>query len=261
MKKFRHRRRYFPVVLPLVALMAGGQVASAAELAGETTAVETTATAADAEKTRVLIAKSQIYVGELIKTDESGVAQLQFLDETRMVVGPNSQLTIDEFVFQSDRTAKSLAVNVARGAFRFLSGSSDKTAYRIETPLATIGVRGTAGDITVNEDGSASFSIYDGAFRICTRERPRRRCAILEGRCSLVILNQELEFDWLKNVYERTEFLRDNFPFAFDDYRLQSSYRVDSGSCEMREYHVPEQDPTESAAAPPPPSPRDDNKD
>ena len=216
------------------ALLAFVSPALAADPAGEAAGVTANATASGEIGDRILQARGRIFSGDVIETDQTGVAQLEFLDETRMVVGPGSRLTIDDFVFQSNNTAQRLTVNAARGAFRFITGVSDKGAYTIRTPVATIGVRGTEGDITVHEDGSISASIYDnGAFRICSLEKPRR-CAVLEGSCSVIVLNKDFEFDWLQNIYERTGYMEENFPFAFGERRLQSPFQVSSGSCEFR---------------------------
>ena len=244
------------LALVTIAAITNVQPASAADPAGEAVDVTANAIASGEVGDRILETRSRIFRGDLIQTNETGIAQLEFIDETRMVVGPRSRLTIDAFVLQSGNTFRRLTVNAVRGAFRFISGRSAKEAYTIRTPVASIGVRGTEGDITVHEDGSISASIYDdGAFRICSLERPRR-CAVLEGSCSVIVLNTNFEFDWLRNIYERTDYMDENLPFAFDERRLRSSFQVSSGSCEMREPYAPgeseEPEPEPEPEEPPP---------
>jgi hypothetical protein len=53
------------------------------------------------------------------------------------------------------------------GAFRFVTGHSDKAAYKITTPLATIGVRGTTLDIR-SQRGQTIVNLQDGAASVCT---------------------------------------------------------------------------------------------
>ena len=53
------------------------------------------------------------------------------------------------------------------GAFRFVTGHSEKTAYKITTPLATIGVRGTTLDI-LSQRGSSTVVLQEGAASVCT---------------------------------------------------------------------------------------------
>src|SRR5262245_46599985 len=73
---------------------------------------------------RVLMLQGPVYMGDRIKTGAVGEAQLQFRDNTKLVVGPGSQLVIDKFVFNSESTAKSVSINAVRGAFRFITGGS-----------------------------------------------------------------------------------------------------------------------------------------
>ncbi len=90
---------------------------------------------------RVLAAEAPVYSGDKIITGPVGQAQVKFRDDTRLVVGPNSTMVIDAFVFEGD-TARQISINAVRGAFRFITGNSPKDAYKIITPTATIGVRG-----------------------------------------------------------------------------------------------------------------------
>ena len=91
---------------------------------------------------RVLMPAQAIYSGDRITTDAIGNAQIKFRDDTKLVVGPNSALVIDAFVFDKNDTARQVSISAIKGAFRFISGKSPKDVYKITTPTATIGVRG-----------------------------------------------------------------------------------------------------------------------
>lgn len=91
-----------------------------------------------------------VVLGDVITTDASGRAQLLFLDETRIVIGPNSHLVVERVLFDSSNTATDFTVGAVEGAFRFFSGKSDKSTYSIQTPNATMGIRGTEFDFTVS---------------------------------------------------------------------------------------------------------------
>lgn len=90
---------------------------------------------------RTLVLDGPVFSGDTVITGPSGNAQIKFRDNTKLVVGPNSTMKIDAFIFQGD-TARKITINAVRGAFRFITGSSPKDAYQITTPTATIGVRG-----------------------------------------------------------------------------------------------------------------------
>jgi ferric-dicitrate binding protein FerR (iron transport regulator) len=86
---------------------------------------------------------SGIFANERIRTGEASTAQLQFIDQTNLSVGPKSELVLDRFVYDPNRGKGSVVVQTGRGVFRWVSGSQDPTSYQIKTPVATIGVRGT----------------------------------------------------------------------------------------------------------------------
>lgn len=91
---------------------------------------------------RTLQVEAPVFAGDRIITGPVGEAQVRFRDETKLVVGPNSTLVIDAFVFADEDTARQISIEAVRGAFRFIAGSSPKDAYKITTPTATIGIRG-----------------------------------------------------------------------------------------------------------------------
>ena len=81
-------------------------------------------------------------MGDEIVASPRGLAQIRFVDNTRIVIGPNSRLTIDTFVFNPDLTAREVVVTAIEGTFRFISGNSPDEAYTIRTPTMTMGIRG-----------------------------------------------------------------------------------------------------------------------
>lgn len=91
---------------------------------------------------RILMTEAAVFSGDRIITGPIGEAQIEFRDNTKLVVGPNSTMVIDAFVFSDDNTARQISINALRGAFRFISGDSPKDAYSITTPTSTIGIRG-----------------------------------------------------------------------------------------------------------------------
>jgi hypothetical protein len=115
---------------------------AAAEPSGVVIAVVQQSEADGETGKRVLMPAAPVFSGDQILTGPIGEAQVKFRDNTKLVVGPNSKMVIDAFVFNNDDTARKISINAVRGAFRFISGKSPKDAYLITTPTATIGVRG-----------------------------------------------------------------------------------------------------------------------
>ena len=84
-------------------------------------------------------------------------AQITFSDDTKVQISEQSKLLIDDFVFDPAQVdAGKLSLKVAIGTARYASGQiahNDPASVKIETPTATIGVRGTDFSMTVDELG------------------------------------------------------------------------------------------------------------
>jgi len=95
---------------------------------------------------------------DLVQTG-NGVVGISFEDNTQVRVTENSKLIIDDFVYDpKNKTAGKLGLKVAMGTVRYASGSiahNNPSKVAINTPTATIAVRGTAFSMTVDEIGQS----------------------------------------------------------------------------------------------------------
>ncbi len=144
----------------------------------------------------VIEPKQSVFSGDKIETGPVGQAQIIFQDNTKLVVGPNSAMVIDAFVFDNNKTAKKFSINVVKGAFRFITGDSPKNAYQITTPTATIGVRGTEFDIAIEKEGTTRVANFEGMTHICKRDpaNPDQvgdNCVDVSEPCSLSVARPE----------------------------------------------------------------------
>jgi hypothetical protein len=116
---------------------------------------------------------SQINVGdavlrnETVRTGANSATRLVMIDSTNLSLGANSSITLDRTVFNGEHSYRDVTIRLTTGAFRFVTGHSDKNAYKITTGLATIGVRGTTLDI-LSQRGKTTVVLQDGASRVCT---------------------------------------------------------------------------------------------
>jgi hypothetical protein len=95
-----------------------------------------------------------LYAGDRVVTRPASAVGLTLHDGTQMAVGPNAMVTLQTYQFDSTTREGSLLVDVARGAMRMVSGliaRQDPRAVAVNTPTATIGIRGT--DFVVEVDG------------------------------------------------------------------------------------------------------------
>lgn len=98
----------------------------------------------------------------VLETVRDGRMDVEFLDKTRMIVGPSSKVKMDRFVYDPNRQAGDVAVSMSRGVMRFVTGRLASPSYKIRTPTATMGVRGTDFVVSVDETGATTVSVIDG---------------------------------------------------------------------------------------------------
>jgi hypothetical protein len=233
-----------------LAAAATAMPAQAVEPSGTAVAVLRNTAANGPGGDRTLETQGPVFSGDVVKTDQRGTAQIVFADETRMVIGPESQVTIDKFVFHGPAKPGTFAINALRGSFRFITGVSAKNAYSIATPTATIGVRGTAFDGYVDKDGTTTLMMWHGTVHICDKGEPRRRCTDISGACTVIQLDPQKRFNWVNDIYKRTDLIDRDVPFAFRQGLLKSDFRVASAGCDVRELNPP--NPNSHGGGPPP---------
>src|ERR1700738_355730 len=105
---------------------------------------------------------------ETVRTGLDSAARLVMADSTNLSLGPNATLKLDRAVFDDEHHYRDVAVRLTSGGFRFVTGHSEKPAYKITTPLATIGVRGTILDILSQPRGPTIVNLQEGAASVCT---------------------------------------------------------------------------------------------
>jgi len=104
---------------------------------------------------------------EIVRTGLDSAARLVMADSTNLSLGPSATIKLDRTVFNDEHTYRDIAIRLTTGAFRFVTGHSEKTAYKITTSLASIGVRGTTLDI-LSQRGKTTVVLQDGMSRVCT---------------------------------------------------------------------------------------------
>jgi FecR protein len=120
-----------------------------------------------------------IFPDETVRTGKDAVADLVFIDNTNLSVGPTSEVKLDKFVYDPAGSNGAVVIQATKGAFRFVTGSQDKRVYQIKTPFGTLGVRGTIVEMVVKPcdpgvpldqcgvqlklvEGNATFTLTNG---------------------------------------------------------------------------------------------------
>jgi hypothetical protein len=97
-----------------------------------------------------------------LATADKGALEVTFLDGSKLTMGQNSRLTVDEYVYTGPGGAGKQTIRYTKGLFRFLSGSIPKDQVKIETPTVTIGIRGTILRVSQAEGGEGLVSVDYG---------------------------------------------------------------------------------------------------
>lgn len=119
------------------------------------------------EKPRQLKAGASIGVLDQITTEANGHVHIRFVDNALVSVRPDSRLEILNYQYDAGNPeASSVKLNLLEGVTRAISGDAAKSArerFRMNTPIAAIGVRGT--DFVVSAtDESVRALVNEGAI-------------------------------------------------------------------------------------------------
>ena len=112
---------------------------------------------------RTVILGDNLIFRERIETRGDGLVQILLVDGSTFTVGANSDLVIDEFVYDPDAGTGRLVASFGKGVARFVGGKLSKNAggVTVKTPVGTIGIRGGIANLNVQGDESR-FSLLFG---------------------------------------------------------------------------------------------------
>lgn len=144
----------------------GAQVSHAAsgDRIGDAVSITNVVLANFEAQQRQLSSGDDVRQDETIEVDRDAQGQLKLEDNTKLALGPGSRLVLDKFVYDSEKRSGSIILNLTKGAFRFITGVAAKPTYVINTPNASITVRGTIFDVYVLSDNSVWLLLQEGAL-------------------------------------------------------------------------------------------------
>jgi hypothetical protein len=110
-----------------------------------------------------------VYEGDVVATGTDGRVGINFTDGTSFNLSSNARMALNEFVYDPNGKSNSTLFNLTKGTFTFVAGKVAKTGdMKIDTPVATMGVRGTTPHIEISDDGTFKFStlIEEGKSKV-----------------------------------------------------------------------------------------------
>jgi hypothetical protein len=100
-----------------------------------------------------------VYLGDVIQTGADGALSITFADGASFNVSRNARMKVDEFVYDPKGHSNSSLVSLTKGTFTFIAGEVAHTGDRkVDTPVGTMGIRGTAPRVEILDDGTVKFT-------------------------------------------------------------------------------------------------------
>lgn len=141
-------------LLTCLCILSFGAQADDSEIAGYVKTIRGSASIESSGRSSAISEGSAVRLGDRLRTGADASIGLTLKDNTMLSIGPNSELSIDEFVFSPATDQLGLSARLFSGTLHFISGVIAKlrpSAVRIVTPTATIGVRGTRFVVKTDE--------------------------------------------------------------------------------------------------------------
>src|SRR5262245_37153654 len=123
-----------------------------------------------------------IFQGDVVQTRTDSTLAIAFADGSAFTLNENARMVLNEFVYDPNSTANSALINLVQGTVSFIATQVAKTGnMRVETPTATMGIRGTFVTVSVSStDGHTVTSLgletnpvtgeqFAGAFTLTNR--------------------------------------------------------------------------------------------
>lgn len=130
---------------------------------------------------RILSVQSTVEPGDTLITEDKTYARVRFTDASEVTFRPQTQFQVAAYNFERESPEKdNVAFRLIKGAMRTVTGlvgkRSTEVAYRLDTPTATMGIRGTAFGVTVCVPGT------------CGNLAPGTYVNVIEGRVAVAPL-------------------------------------------------------------------------
>ena len=103
-----------------------------------------------------LVLGQNVVRNERISTFDRGQVQIQFVDESTLSLAPNSEIIIDEFLYDPGKQVGKMTATVTAGLLRYVGGriSKQSDAVNFATPSGNVAVRGGVALIEVKRKGN-----------------------------------------------------------------------------------------------------------
>lgn len=100
-----------------------------------------------------------VYKDDVIQTGPNSKISIVFTDGTAFNIASEARMALNEFVYDPNGSSNSALVSLISGTFTFVAGKVAKTgSMKIDTPVATMGIRGTTPHVEIMSDGTVKYA-------------------------------------------------------------------------------------------------------
>lgn len=135
---------------------------------------------------------AEVDTGDVLLTGSAGRAQIRFTDGGLVALYPDSQFTVTRYSDSGDVAQDGFAVTLLRGGMRAITGLIGKRnpgSYKVITPTAVVGIRGSAFLVGFNAQGQLTVAGEQDEIEVCTEAG----CVgVKAGEAVLVLSSQKL---------------------------------------------------------------------
>jgi len=113
-----------------------------------------------------------VYLGDVVQTGADGRLGINFTDGSSFNLSSNARMALNEFVYDPNGKSNSTLFDLTKGTFTFVAGNIAKTGdMKVDTPVATLGIRGTTPRVEISDDGTVKFStlIEEGKSKLAKK--------------------------------------------------------------------------------------------
>lgn len=212
-----------------------GQTANDASPAGQVTDAVGDVFILRADGTKLAAEKGMmVFQGDIIEAAVDSAVNIVFADNSSFAVSEGARLSVDKYIYDAEQKSGSSFFSMLKGAFIYTSGmigKNDPENVNIDTPVGSIGIRGTVVAGVINEAGQLSeITVIDGAV-------------VVSNGADSYVLDEDFEtlqltgFDseaqnigTVDAAYMTENYSFDNMidGFSFDDYTVPEETQPDS---------------------------------
>ncbi len=151
-----------------------GAAGPGAAAIGHVQVIDGSCTARHADGTTTTLSQgASVFQGDVIQTQGGAKLGIVFEDKTTFALGENARIVLDRMIYNPQSHEGSAAFSLLHGTFVAVTGEIGKlhhASVQIDTPVASIGVRGTEMAVKIADVGAQSiFTLLQGAIQVATQ--------------------------------------------------------------------------------------------